>query len=176
MKSYIFRQLCVISLSFLLFECGKEALAKAPHPFVCGAERGRVEHLEVAEGNVHIITPPLPNLSLQGATILMQIAEEGGQDYIKIGSGNFHYSVSVFDKKIQLQDKKGVISDEDVATFDFDKDKREIIIHVTNLLARYSDRYLVIVHFTTVGLNENGEIVNDIQIKCVNHDESGEPH
>lgn len=173
MRHYFFPHFFVIFLSFLFIQCG-EAFAKAPHPFVCRAERGIVEYLEVTEGNVHIMTPPLPNLSLQGAAIFIQIAEEGMADYIKIGNGNFHYSVSVFDKTIQLQDKNGVILEEDAATFDFDKDKREIIIHVTNLLARYSDKYLIIVHFTTAGLGENGEIVNDIQIKCVNHDHSGE--
>ncbi len=174
MRHHFFPHFFVIFLSFLSFE---EAFAEEgldESTFVCRVERGVVEHLEVTEGNVHIITPPLPNLSLQGAAILMQIAESGVADYIKIGNGNFHYSVSAFDKTIQLQDKNGVILEEDIATFDFDKDKREIIIHVTNLLARYSDKYLVIVHFTTAGLGENGEIINDIQIKCVNHDQSGE--
>lgn len=171
MRHYFFPYFFVISLSFLFIQCG-EAFAK--DSFVCRTERGIVEHLEVTEGNVHIMTPPLPNLSLQGAAILIQIAEEGMADYIKIGNGNFHYSVSAFDKTIQLQDKNGVILEEDVATFDFDKDKREIIIHVTNLLARYSDKYLVIVHFTTAGLGENGEIASDIQIKCMNYDLNSE--
>ncbi|MEK7791500.1 MAG: hypothetical protein AAB309_07750 [Deltaproteobacteria bacterium] len=173
MRRYFFPHFFVIFLSFLFIQ-SFESVSKASHPFVCRAERGIVEHLEVTEGNVHIITPPLPNLSLQGASILVRIAEEGIANYIKIGSGNFHYSVSAFDKTIQLQDKNGVILEEDVATFDFDKDKREVIIHVTNLLARYSDKYLVIVHFTTAGWGENGAIINGIQIKCGNHDLSSE--
>lgn len=160
------RFLHVFTVSFLLFLFQSADLSaqqvSISKPFGCAIERGEVDSLEVNGGEIHIVTPPLPNLHLQGASILVQV-----EDILR-GVGSFHFSVSVFDRKIQLKDKKGHISEEDVVTFDFDKDKRDIVIYAQNLLARYGESFLIRIHFMTAGFGENGEIANDIQVSCVN--------
>lgn len=159
----------LLILSFILH--GSQLFAQKPLAqsiFDCTVERGDVDLLEVTEGDIHIVTLPLHNLHLQGASIVVQIAEASADDYLLTGVGGFHFSVSVFDKKIQLRDKRGHISEGDSVTFDFDKDKREIMIYATDLLSKYEKKFVVKVHFVTAGFGDNGEVVNDIQVKCDN--------
>lgn len=131
-------------------------------PFVCTVERGEVDSLEESNGEIHVVTPPLPNLHLQGASILVQV------DDILRGIGSFHFSVSVFDRKIELKDKKGHVSEGGVVTFDFDKDKRDIKIYAQNLLAKYGESFLISIRFMTAYLGENGDMIDNIEVNCVN--------
>lgn len=157
---------------FLLFllQCAELSAQQVSisKPFGCAIERGEVDSLEVSGGEIHIVTPPLPNLHLQGASILVQVKRAETEEDILRGIGGFHFSVSVFDRKIELKDKNGHLSKGDVVTFDFDKDKRDLVIYARNLLAKYDESFLISIRFMTAILGENGEIASDIQVNCVN--------
>lgn len=162
----------VWAVSFLFFLLSFDQLS-AQHiflskPFVCAIEKGEVDSLEGNDGEIYIVPPPVSNLHLQGASILVQVkGVDTGEDLLR-GMGSFHFSVSVFDRKIELKDKKGHVSEGDVVTFDFDKDKRDIKIYAQNLLAKYGESFLISVRFMTAYLGENGDMIDNIEVNCVN--------